>query len=203
MMSSKRFLDKLKSEKAYILGIPISMHYFLLFVLVGVILYGVRNWVNQDKWNTLVHEQYQFTVDYPANWTQNTFGERGSHNLLDQKAHMWTNILGFLGPTSKGLRVYWTQMEGATLSQAAEWGLEKSTQRYGPFSELQEIQVGDNYPALTRTFQPTNNSQIRIHYYIVRNDNIYLLEFYLRNKNKRDDATLTFNHMLSSFLITD
>lgn len=203
-MLLKRFVNRLKFEKAYILGVSVPLHYFLLFVLVSVVLYGLRSWVYRDKWNTLAHEQYGFVIDYPANWQDGIYGERGLKNAHDLKAQFYTHILGFLGPTSKALRVYWTPMEGATLAQAVEWGLEKSMKRQGSFSDLQETWIGaNNYPALTRTFEFTDSSSMYIQYYVVHGNSAYLLEFYLLNKNDADEAARIFSHMLSSFQIVD
>ena len=78
-------VDRLKSEKAYIFGVSVPLYYVLLFLMIFGVFYGLRSWMNRDKWVTLVHEQYNFSVDYPVNWTQNTFGERGSKTCMTRR----------------------------------------------------------------------------------------------------------------------
>ncbi len=203
-MSLNYFLDKLKSEKAYVWGIPIPFHYFLLLVFIGFVLYGLHGWINRDNWKTLAHEQYGFVIDYPANWKHDTYGELGAKNLHDEKAKIWTNVLGFFGPTSRTLRIFWTPIEGATLLQTAEWGLGQLPQQDSIISDLKETQIGTgDYPALLRTIQYTTNSKMYLQYYVAHDNNAYLLEFYLRNENDHNEATHVFNYMLSSFRITD
>lgn len=216
--SSDRFLfpimfNRIKAEKIYILDIPVPLHYVLLIFLAGAVLYGWNRWRNRDKWTTLVHEQYSFSVDYPANWMRHVYGEGGSKNQHDLRAQTYTNLVGPLGPVSKSLRVYWTLMEGPTLAQAAEWGMEKllppSPYDKGVVSDLEETTVGaGNYPALTRTFayddstyEYAGSSPIRIHYYVVHDNDVYLLDFYLSNANNMDEAAPIIEHMLASFRI--
>jgi hypothetical protein len=195
--------NKLKSDKAYVLGFLVPSYYVLLFFLAVILFYGLRSWINQDKWQTLVHEQYRFSVDYPANWKYRTFGERGYKNLHDLKVTINSLSLGPFGP-SRALWVYWVSLDNPTLTQASEWGLTKLPQHEGTISNLQETYIGtEPYPALVRTFHYTNNSQIRIHYYVVRDNGAYLLEFYLKDRNDEAAAAPIFEQMLASFYMFD
>ncbi len=203
-MLLKQIIDKLKSNNASIFGILVPMHYFLLIVFIGIVLYGLISWVNRDKWDTLVHEQYGFAIDYPANWVHNTYGESGSKNLHDMKAQAYTNPWSFLITTPKALQVYRAPIKDITLSQAAQWDWDISTKRNGTVSDLKETQIGsDNYPALSRTIQHSYNSQMYVQYFVVHNESAYLLEFFLGNKNDMEEATPIFSQMLSSFHINE
>ena len=163
-MQLTHLINRIKSEKAYIFGIPVPLHYVLLVLLIAVVFYGIRSWANQDNWETLVHEQYGLLVDYPSNWTHSTYGERGSKNLLDLKVKISTNTVGFFGPVSKRLGIYWVSMEDPTLEKAAEWGLDNLPPYSGTLSDLQETHIGEgNYPAFTRTFHYDNRSAIMIY----------------------------------------
>jgi len=198
-------IDKLKSEKAYIYGVPIPINYILLFLIVWGILYGLRSWMNRDEMETLVHEQYSFSIDYPVNWHHNLYGERGSKNLYDQKAEVATNVLGFLGPTNRALSIYWTTMEEPTAEQLSEWGLETFPQHMDIIlASQEEIQIGaDTYPALLNTLQKANSSETYMQYFVLHGNEVYLLEFYLRNKNDKDEAMPVINRMLASFNILE
>lgn len=201
-MPLMRFVNRVKSEKAFVFGFLVPLHYVLLFLVMIAVFYGLRSWINRDKWHTLVHEQYNFSIDYPANWKHNVYGERGSKNLHDLKAQIYTNSFGFLGPNSKAVWVYWLPMEKPTLEQAAERGLEKLTQSEIAISDLQETKIGtNNYAALTRTFQYTDSSEMSIYYYVIDDNGAYLLEFYLRNEADEEAAMPVFDQMLSSFHI--
>lgn len=197
-------IDKLKSEKAYIYGVPIPLPYVLLFLIVLGIFYGLRSWMNRDEWVTLVHEQYSFSIDYPANWQHKTYRELGNKRLVDQKAQVWVNSLGFLGPTSRALRIYWTNMENPTIEQLREWGLEKFVQPINPIFMQEANQIGiDNAPVLVNMVEKVNSSEFYIQYFVIHGNEVYLLEFYLSNENDKDEAMPIFNRMLASFNILE
>ena len=203
-MQWTHLIKRIKAEKAYIFGIPVPLHYVLLVLLIAVVFYGIRSWANQDNWETLVHEQYGFLVDYPSNWTYLTYGDSGSKNLLDLKAKISTNSVGFLGPISKRLGIYWVSMEDTTLEKAAEWGLDNLPPYSGTLSDLQETQIGEgNYPAVTRTFHYDNRSAMMIYYYVTRENGAYTLEFYLKDEDDIDEVAPVFNQILASFQILE
>ncbi|MAU02124.1 MAG: hypothetical protein CL608_33725 [Anaerolineaceae bacterium] len=192
-----------KSQKAYVFGKPVPLHHVLLVLLFAAIWYGVSHWNNRDNWSTLVHEQYNFSIDYPTNWAHATYGVRGNKNLTDEKAHFYTNQIGFLGLVSKALSVNWFKMENPTPEKIYGWDLERHYRSGIIYSDFQEVEAGSgNYPAWTRTVRYATTSQIRIQYFIIRDDNIYLLEFFLRNSANKDEAFPIFDHMLASFNIT-
>jgi hypothetical protein len=207
-MSWTRLINKIKSKEACIFGIPVPLHLVLPFLLFAAVLYGSRSWINRDDWKTLVHEQYSFSIDYPANWGYELFGERGNKGVQHVKAIATSFPFGPIGP-SKAFQAHWIAIDNPTLTQAAEWGLDilppyGGDPYKGTLSSLQETQVGiDHYPALTRTFQYADSSAIEIYYYVVRENGAYSLEFYLKNEDDLGEAKSIFNQMLLSFRMLD
>lgn len=202
-MQLRHLIDRLKSEKASVFGFQIPLPYFLLFVFVFAVLYGTNYRINQDKWNTLLHEQYDFSIEYPANWNHNTYGINGVKNKHDQKAQIYTNEFGLFG-LSMAVRIYWVQMDEATPEKIALWGREQITHPKGIFSDFEETHIGvANYPALTRTFHYADNSQMTVQYFVNHKNSVYLLEYILRNENDLNEAKPVFERMLSSFEIID
>lgn len=198
-MSWKNFVRKTHAQKVFVVGIPVPLSYILLCIFSIVALNSVRAWMNQDKWSTLTHNQYGFSIDYPTNWIHETFGERGSKNLHELKASINTRPLGPLGP-NEALWIHWMPMENPTLEEVAAWGMEKLSHREGTVSDLEEVQIGrDNYPALKRSFQYANSPAKRIHYYVVNEKGAFILEFYLRNEKLAADTEPIFDEMLDSF----
>lgn len=192
----------IKSQKAYVFGKPVPLHHVLLVLLFAAIWYGVSHWINRDNWSTLVHEEYNFSIEYPTNWQHASFGERGNKNLTEEKAYFGANQIGFLGFTSKTLSVSWFKMENPTPEKIYDWFLKKYHKRGIIYSDFQEVEVGSgHYPAWTRTLRYSTPIQMTTQYFIIRDDEVYLLEFYLRNAANKDEVSPAFDHMLASFHI--
>lgn len=197
-----QIIDWIKSEKAYVFGRPVPLHHVLLVLFFAAIWYGVSHWLNRDSWSTLTHEEYNFSIEYPTNWQHETFGELGNHNLTEQKAHFWTNQIGFLGFTSKSLSVSWFTMEDPAPEKIYEWFLKRYHKRGIIYTDFQEVEMGSgNYLAWTRTLKYGTPLQMTTQYFIVHDDSIYLLNFYLRNAADKDEAAPILEHMLDSFRI--
>ena len=198
-MSWKNFARKLYAQKVFVVGIPVPLSYVLLFILGIITLNSIRAWANRDKWSTLTHNQYGFSIDHPANWLYETFGDRGSKNLHELKASINTRPLGPLGP-NKALWIHWVPMENPTLEKAVDWGVEKFSRYEGTVSDLEEATIGaENYPAWKRSFQYAHSSAKRIHYYVVNERGAFILEFYLRDEKLEADTKPVFDRMLASF----
>lgn len=198
----KQNIDWVKSQKAYVFGRPVPLHHVLMVLLFAAIWYGVSHWANRANWSTLVHEQYNFSIEYPTNWQHATFGERGNKNLTEEKAYFWTNQIGFLGFTSKALSVSWFKMEDPTPEKIYEWSLKRYHERGMIYTDFQEVEVGSgDYLAWIRTLKYGTPLQMTTQYFIVHDDSIYLLDFFLRNAANKDEASPIFDHMLASFHI--
>lgn len=202
-MQLTHIINKIKSEKAYFFGIPVPLHYILLVLLIIVIFYGIRSWTNQDKWGTLVHEPYGFSVDYPANWGHELYGERGEKGVQNVKAIATSFPFGPVGP-KMGFTVHWLAMDDPSLEKAAKWGVDILPPYSGTLSDLQETVVGiGHYPALTRNFYYDDSSAMEAYYYVIRENGTYILEFYLKDEDDIDEVRPVFNHMLASFKMLD
>lgn len=202
-MQWTHLINRIKSEKAYIFGIPTPLHYVLLVLLIAGVFYGMRSWITQDNWKTLVHEKYGFSINYPANWGHEIYGERGRKGVQNVKAVATSFPFGPVGP-KMGFTVHWIAMDVPSLERAAEWGLNILPPYGGTLSDLQETKVGlGHYPALTRSFYYDGSSAMEVHYYVIRENGAYTLEFYLKNENDIDEMEPVFNQILASFKMLD
>ena len=198
-MSWKNFAKKLHTKKVFVVGIPVPLSYVLLLILGIIALNSIRTWANRDKWSTLTHNQYGFSIDYPANWLHETFRERGSKNLHELKATISTRPMGPFGP-SKALWIYWIPMDDPSLDKLDAWGTEQLVKYAGEFSDPEKTVIGSgNYPALKRSFLYENGSEMVTHYYVVNGKGGFMLEVYLRNRKDEIDAKPVFDEMLTSF----
>lgn len=181
------------------LNVPVPVILAIVLVIIGSSL--IRYWRYQGQWNTLVSEQYGYTLEYPANWFMNVYGDRGSRGSV----YLRSSFGHFL--TSAGVNVHEQPMENRELEQVATWG-EEIINRLGGYnwSDLEEVEIGQgNYPALVRTY--TRNDFFGRHlsfkvFYIATEEHAFAFEF-SAYAWRYDREIALFEHMLNSFQLTE
>lgn len=196
-----RTLKKPVTGKVFDGPVTVPLYVIVIFfvTLIGFLL--GRYWLNYGKWHTLVSHQYKYSIDYPANWSSNTYGENGSRG----SDYLRAGFGDFF--TSKGLYIYEQKMDEPSLLKAVEWSQEIIEREGGyQLSELKETVVGQgNYPAMVRTFRARDLIGQQLFYkavYIATNERVFMLEFSAYTRSY-DEATVTFDDMLDSFQLIE
>lgn len=121
---------------------------FLLTCLIGLVLrqFAQRPPIASPpedrpvEWNSIAHELYGFTLDYPAWLEANTYGESGYRG--DREAKLIISRSPLAGTT---IEVLWRQRENATLDEVVAWANERremgeiNYQRSGLAPRYQEL----------------------------------------------------------------
>jgi hypothetical protein len=190
-----------------ILGKPVPVGLFgrvvepplilVLLVVVGIVAYQpIKHWWLQDEWRTFTHDQYSFSIDYPASWSVNSYGDYGSRGL----DYLRARFSSFFGGA---VSIHQQPMENPELADAVEWGEAVIQHADGhDLSPLSEVRIGQgDYPALTRTYRRGNVlPELRRVFYVVSEDSAFMLEF---AEADQESAAPVFERMLASFHLFD
>ncbi|MEZ4592433.1 MAG: PsbP-related protein [Chloroflexota bacterium] len=198
----KRLLSMPRKQIQFVVfdkPIKIPVYKLIIFLLV-VAYFLARHFLLADLWFTLTNETYNFSIEHPAEWRAYTYGRNGSRSSRIMRAEVMQS--GFFN--SGEIQIYQQFMEKPTLDDAVAWG-EQVIQRNDGYdlTSLQEIQIGQNYPALTQTYRIRGGlGGFAKAIYFVTNDSVFMIKFSdLQSGFKENEPT--FDRMLASFRIIE
>lgn len=149
---------------------------FYLICLAGLVLFIVLlGWLvwGSTRWRTQIATSGSYSVQVPMLWHVRTYrgGYRSWPELSLQKDNtFWSNGSFWILQEEK---------DNAVLEAAVTWG-EILIERQNGFdiSDVEETTIGDNIPALRRTYKRRyfNQDYYEV-YYVVSDDTMYALEF--------------------------
>ena len=155
---------------------------------------------SKDTWANITNDRYGFSVEYPAEWVVNAFGERGSRGDTELKLEIYDTLLGTFR-----VFVYQRDFSHPTLQDVAKWGMtriERANNNLSIREEpiLHEIDFWESSrqgsPLLSRRY---GNEQFTFeHVYIARSEDMIIIA--LQNDATAFDSSLmVFDRIVASF----
>ncbi|MCB9420873.1 MAG: hypothetical protein H6667_13785 [Ardenticatenaceae bacterium] len=150
------------------------------------------------QWKTVTHVQYGFSVDYPAIWHPQKYGDagyRGDHDLkliIDDSS--WSDFAVF---------IYYRAFNEPTIENVVNWANSRLG-RYDRAIEYEEIFLIEetvNGCSITKRRYKINGA-LHEEVYITRQDDMFIIELQLPSYTKEyayDDYFNYFNPIVASF----
>jgi hypothetical protein len=154
--------------------------FFGAWLLVFCFLSGSwRYFYTAEGWKTITHDQYHFSVEYPAKWATIVHGESGHRGVDEIKLYIYRTYL-----ENFSIRVYQIDAENPSIEEVADWG-ENRINRINRNEEraafiLREIKFSDymidENKALVRRYG--NEGRIYEDVYIARPNDMIIIQLY-------------------------
>ncbi|MCA9918552.1 MAG: hypothetical protein KC445_11405 [Anaerolineales bacterium] len=182
-----------KTVRLSIFGKIVDVPIVILLIVIGLVFASIltKQLLLQGQWRTLVHDGYGFSIDYPASWSADKYGDSGWRGVVYARAQL-------IGSGSR-IFIHQQTMDNPQLTDAVRWGQEiLDRKQITEQSSLVEIQIGDGkYPALMQTYKEdvfvdiTTNKAI----YLVTDNSAFLIQ--LSDINEKSESII--DQMLASF----
>ena len=183
-------------RKTFDLPWPVSVFLFVVILLVG---FGFLNALSspppesvpRDQWETITHELYGFSLDYPPRWLAETYGESGfkGNKLVKIRINR-----GFAGTVF--VRVYYQPAIHPTLEDVERWGQYAGALRSESATVLSfENTALNGHEVTKRTYRSTNTYQ---DVYIARENDMILIQLQAQDSDFWDFLP-TFDEIVASF----
>jgi hypothetical protein len=148
------------------------------------------------QWKTVTHEQYGFSVDYPAIWRYQKFGDAGYKGADDLKLMISDSLMGEFS-----IQFYYRAAVEPTLDDVVNWA-EARLNRFNKLEEYEDVflilDTIDGLPRHRYKFYGSLHEEV----YIIRENDMFIIELNIPAHAKEyayDNYFDYFDQIIASF----